>query len=365
MSSSHPIPNQNLEPRLSLNVDPIRIPPASKRTLLKTAFTSLLSLACASTLFAQAQAASATVRDHLWIFACPPGGDAIYLENAGYRGGSRMTPVEGAHWLGVPNLLFVTQDHTRPNALWTENKWKAKTTMEQWAISFESLKKVSWSAVGSSGGGGLKAVPDIVSVAKSYPNFTGIYLDDFVKDRKKQPDGTFAGRPAMSEDELKAMRAQLAKVGRPMDVWTTVYAYDLDPKHPEYTHCEPPLVDSLKHFDVIVLWTWKSEDLRDLEKNLARIEAVKPKETKIALGIYLWDYTGIDENKKADPTYRFGKPTPVDLMEYQCNLGLKWLKEGRVGDLVILGNSHLDIGCPSAPWMRDWVRSHGEEKLNR
>ena len=311
------------------------------------------------------QQPSPTVRDHLWLFACPPGGDADYLENAGYRGGSRMTPVEGAHWLGLSNLLFVTQDHTRPQPLWAESKWKAKTTMEQWAISFESLKKVSWSAVGSSGGGGLKTLPDIVSIAKSYPNFTGIYLDDFVKDRKRQKDGKFAGRPAMSEDELKSMRIQLTKVGRPMEVWTTIYAYDLDPQHPEYTQCEPPLVDSLKHFDVIVLWTWKSADLKDLEKNLARIEAVKPKGTKVALGIYLWDYTGIDEKKQSDPTYRFGKPVPLDLMELQCSQGLKWLKEGRVCDLVILGNTHLDIGSPTAPWMRTWITEHGGEKLDR
>ena len=127
----------------------------------------------------------------------------------------------------------------------------------------------------------------------------------------------------------------------------------------------PPLVDSLKHFDVIVLWTWKSDDLKDLEKNLARLEAVKPKDTKIALGLYLWDYTGVDEQKKADPTYRFGKPTPLDLMELQCGLGLKWLKEGRVRDLVILGNTHLDIGAPSAPWMRQWIKQHGAEKLGR
>jgi hypothetical protein len=333
---------------------------------MKCAFTLLASILLITPLAAQTrEAAAGTVRDHLWLFACPPGGDAEYLENAGIRGGSRMTPVEGAHWLGIPNLLFVTQDHTRPKALWAENKWKAKTTMEQWAISFESLKRVNWSAVGSSGGGGLKTVPDIVSIARAYPNFAGIYLDDFVKDRSRRPDGTFEGKPAMTEEQLRTMRSQLTKVPRPMDVWATIYAYDLDPKHPEYTHCEPPLVDSLKHFDVIVLWTWKSVDLRDLEKNLARIEAVKPKKSRIALGIYLWDYKGLDETKKADPTYSFGRPVPPDLMEYQCELGLKWLKEGRVCDLVILGNTHLDIGSPTAPWMRDWIKKHGETLLKQ
>jgi hypothetical protein len=25
----------------------------------------------------------------------------------------------------------------------------------------------------------------------------------------------------------------------------------------------------------------------------------------------------------------------------------------------------LDQGIPSAPWMRDWIKKHGDEKLNR
>jgi hypothetical protein len=143
------------------------------------------------------QTPAATVHDRLWLFACPPGGDAEYLEMAGVRGGSRMTPVEGAHWLGLKNLLFVTQDNTRPKAMWTESTWKAKTTSEQWSISFESMQQVKWSAVGSSGGGGLKTLPDILTLAKRYPNVTGIYLDDFIKDRTKRPDGRFSGKPAM------------------------------------------------------------------------------------------------------------------------------------------------------------------------
>jgi hypothetical protein len=227
------------------------------------------------------------------------------------------------------------------------------------------MKHVNWAAVGSSGGGGLKTVPDIVQVAKGYPNITGIYLDDFINGATKRADGTRVGKPAMSLDELKSMRGQLAKTGRPMEVWTTIYTREFDRQHKEFTDCEPPLVEFMKEFDVLVLWTWQSEELRDLEQSLAKLEAIKPKNTRIALGIYLWDYVGIDEAKKADPTYRFGKPVPTELMEHQCNLGLKWLKEGRVCDLVILGNSHLDIGCPSAPWMRDWVKAHGDEKLNR
>ena len=212
-----------------------------------------------------------------------------------------MTPVEGAHWLGVPNLLFITQDDNRPKAMWFESKWKAKTTMEQWAISFESMKRVNWAAVGSSGGGGLKTVPDIVTLAKKYPNFTGIYLDDFVKDRSKRPDGTLVGKPAMTEAELKSMRDQLAKVGRPMEVWTTIYSLRVRPASTRISRLRTAAGRFMKHFDVLVLWTWKSDELSDLEKNLARSEAVKPKTSRIALGIYLWDYTGIDPRRRTTP----------------------------------------------------------------
>ena len=79
-----------------------------------------------------------------------------------------------------------------------------------------------------------------------------------------------------------------------------------------------------------------------------------------------WDYTEIDPDKQeADPTYRWGKPVPLDLMEHQCGLCLKWLKEGRASDLVILVLAGIGQGIPSAPWMRDWIKQHGDEKLSQ
>jgi hypothetical protein len=229
-----------------ITVDPIQEKAMNRLLVL------FITIACAASTARAQPAAGTTVRDRLWLFGCPPNADAGYLENAGYRGGSRMTPVEGAVWLGIPNMLFITQDWNRPKGLWYEETWKAKTELEQWAIAFEPMQRVNWSAVGSSGSGGLRTVPDIVTVAKKYPNITGIYLDDFVKDAVKRPDGR-----------------------------------------------------------------------------------------------------------------KVGKPVPLDLMEHQCGLGLKWLKEGRVGELVILSNTHLDLGIDTAPWMRAWIKKHGDEKLPR
>ena len=312
------------------------------------------------------QAEPNTVRDRLWLFGVPADGPRLFYEGAGYRGGSRITPAEGAHWLGVPNLMFITQPWNQPPAMAREKAWKTVTTKEQYAISFQSLKRVQWAAVGSGGLGGLAEVPDIVTLAKDYPNITSIYLDDFVtRPYTKRADGTTVGTPAMTEAQLKSMRTQLGKVGRPMEVWTTIYTHEFDRKHPDFKDCEPPLADQMKHFDVVVLWTAKSADLRDLEKNLTLLESIKPKNCRIALGIYLWGYWDKDPAKADDKSYVMGRPVPLDLMEHQCGLGLKWLKEGRVSDLVILGLAGIDQGIPSAKWMRDWIKKNGDQNLNR
>jgi hypothetical protein len=261
--------------------------------------------------------------------------------------------------------MFITQPWNQPPPMSREKDWKAKTTKEQYAISFEPLKRVQWAAVGSGGLGGLAEVPDIVTLAKGYPNFTGIYLDDFVtRPYTNRADGTKVGTPAMTESQLKSMREQLGKVGRPMEIWTTIYSQEFDRKHPDFKDCEPPLTTFLDQFDVAVLWTTNSAELRDLEKNMALLESIKPKTCRIALGIYLWGYWDKDPAKADDKTYMMGRPMPLDLMEHQCGLGLKWLKEGRVSDLVILGLAGIDQGIPSASWMREWIRKHGEEKLN-
>ena len=124
------------------------------RTLLST-----LALALLGTLGATPEASPAaepivsatpgtTVRDRLWIFAVAAGLNDSYLELGGVRGGSRMTPAEGAFWLGVPNLLLI-REHNNPSLPNLES-WRAKTSFEQYALSFQPLDRVVWSNSASS-----------------------------------------------------------------------------------------------------------------------------------------------------------------------------------------------------------------------
>lgn len=329
----------------------------SRRTMLKSTAAAAGALAmsaghCLAAAPAPTQGARDTVRDRLWLFTVFAGGDNASLESGGVRGGSRMTPAEGAFWLNVPNLLLIRSSNLPPLP---EGAWRAKTSFEQWAISFQPLDRVVWSVVGSGGKGGMNELGPVLQLAGKYPNINGIYLDDFIIDAKKQPDGTYAGRPALHPDELKAARERMKAIKRPMDIWVTLYTHEICPprktKSPGFRGCVPPLAQFLDQFDVLTLWTWNADELPALEENLAALEAIAPKKRRIALGMYIWDY----------PNRR---PVPLELMKHQCELGLKWLKEKRVEELIFLGNTSLDVGLPSAEYARDWIARHGHEPLS-
>lgn len=295
----------------------------------------------------------ATVRDRLWIFTVNAGSNDGYMELGNVRGGSRMTPAEGAFWLGVPNLLLI-REHEIPRLPNSLESWRAKTSFEQYAISFQPLDRVVWSVVGSGGKGGMNELSPVLDLARKYPNLTGVYLDDFIVDVKKQADGRVAGRPALQPDELKRARERMKAVGRPMETWVTLYTNEINPSRkttsPAFRGCDPPLADLLDQFDVLTLWTWNSDELRELEDNLVALEKIAPKNARIALGLYIWDF----HNKK---------PVPLELMKHQCELGLKWLREGRIHDLIFLANTVLDVGLPSAEFSRQWIKKVGSEKL--
>ena len=274
-----------------------------------------------------------TARDHFWIFTVNAGMNDDYLAQGGVMGGSRMTPAEGAFFLGVPNLILVRENNSPlPPA---RQKWRAKTSFEQFAISFLPLKRVVWSVVGSGGAIHGDEMSPVLDLAKNYPNITGVYLDDFFRS-----DG-----PSKSLDQLKKDRQRLQVDGRRLESWLTLYTQDFDPNHAGNRTKGLPLQSYLDLFDVITMWTWNSNDLHGLEQNLERLEKATPN-SKRALGCYLWDFFN-------------RKPVPLDLMEKQCNAGLNWMKAGRIQEMIFLANTVLDVGLEVATWTREWIADNG------
>ena len=145
-------------------------PTGSRRCFLEATAAGAVGLALGRTAAPGAAAAQQTasdrqtVRDKLWIFTCVAGADN---EGWGLPGKSRMTPAEGAFYLGVPNLLMI--------------QWQGQPSrpFDQYAIPFRPLKRVVWSLVGSGGKTDEEDRKAALDLARRFPNMVGFIMDDF------------------------------------------------------------------------------------------------------------------------------------------------------------------------------------------
>ncbi len=250
------------------------------------------------------------LRDKLWIW-----GHAAGSHDTGWNtpAPSRMTPVEGAYYLGVPNLIMVRYEG-RPEPPYA-----------QYARAFRPLGQFVWSIVGARGETSDAEIAAAGQLAAAHPNMTGVMMDDFFQDDPQNP-GVY------SPQRLGEIRGLLAADRpKPLDLWVVLYQHQLD----------LPVADHLALCDVATYWTWRAELLPNLEKDFARFEEIASSARKV-LGLYMWDYG----DKKA---------LPLDLMQHQCELGLQWLNEGRVEGLIFLASCICDIELDAVEWSRQWI----------
>jgi hypothetical protein len=105
-----------------------------------------------------------TVRDRFWMWAH----EAHSYDNAwGLPRNGRITPVEGAQYLGVPNIILIRYEG------------KPAPPFEQYAVPFKSLKRVFWSIAGAGGATSDEEREQVFRLAANLPNMTGVFMDDF------------------------------------------------------------------------------------------------------------------------------------------------------------------------------------------
>lgn len=301
---------------------------SSRRTWLKTAGAALAAAAPPGLPVRTAAAASPprpsanTVLDRLWIFTCAANSDFPHL---GRR--SRMTPVEGAFYLGVPNIIVVQSSaQEAPYG-------RLEPPLAQYTVPMRRLKRVVWSVVGSGGFHLPSETREVLELAKTTPNFAGIMLDDFFTGQKE------GKRAQWSLQQLRQIRTQLKQIRPDLDVFVTLYDRQLD----------LPLADYLELMDVVTLWTGRPEGLADLEANLKKTERLAAKARRM-LGCYLVDY-------------RRKQGMPLAAMQLQCRAGLRWLQQGRIEGIIFLGNTVMDLGFESVEWVRQWIEEVGPMEL--
>ncbi len=297
------------------------IPASTRRDLLKwTLATAAVAGARDQTQAATASTASAepltdTLRDRLWIWTHAEG---AYKTDYGLTRTSRMSPVEGAVYLGVHNLLFVRYSGNPPLPL------------DQYAISFRPMKRVIWSLVGAGGESEEAERRHVLDLATRFPNISAFIMDDFFR-----PDGT----GSLSVDQLIAMRNQLVIGGRRRDLLVVLYQHQL----------ALPVQAHLDFCDKITFWTWKAEELKSLESSFGQLEKLAPRQGKL-LGCYLWDFG----------THQ---PMPLDFMKRQCELGKQWLEQGRIEGMIFLASNVCDLELETVEWTRQWIAEVAGQRI--
>lgn len=265
------------------------------------------------------------VKDKLWIWGHEAGshnGDRWKI-----KGSSRMTPAEGAFYLGVPNMILVRYMNKQGLSL-------PARPFEQYARAFSPLKRVVWSIAGAGGVTEDDEVTVVCDLANQFPNICGVIMDDFFH----LPD-TNGDVGVFSPPQLKVIKEQLILSDRQLDLWVVLYHLDLD----------LPVGEHLKQSDVVTFWTWDPKEIKNLEQSLERAEKLASS-SRLVLGCYMWDY-----NER--------KAMPISLMEKQCQLGLQWLQSGRIEGMIFLTSCICDLGLEAVEWTRQWIQRVGEREL--
>jgi hypothetical protein len=232
-----------------------------------------------------------------------------------------MTTAEAAGYLGVPNALFVVQ-HDFP-----------EPPFDGYARPLTPMKRVVWSILGDSRSG-RSDIDEVIGLAERFPNITAGIMDDFFNNPNQEgPVARF------TLEQTREFGDRLHNAARKLDLWVVIYAHQLDLPSEEY----------LELCDVVTFWSWWGRELPQLEENLDRLEQRAGDKPKM-LGCYFTDPGGQQR-------------LPLDLMKHQCELGLKWLKQGRLDGIIFLGNPICGMGMETVEWTREWIAKVADEEL--
>ena len=159
-----------------------------------------------------------------------------------------------------------------------------------------------------------------------YPNIIGGVVDDMIGN---------CG-PKYSRKIYMEMHDALKSANPNLELYGVVYTHELDGNP-----MSKRLVDCIDH---VILWTWDKNHLMDLDVNIEKCLRLFPGKP-IMMGVFMFDY-GLT-----------CLPNDVPSIQYQLEKARKYLQEGKIQDIVILGDREIHK-CPEvAVCIRDFFKN--------
>lgn len=261
----------------------------------------------------------AKLRDKFWVWGHPE--NRYYNEYGNYKK-SRMTPMEGALYMGARNMFMVPVG--------------VDVNVRQYNKSFTTLNQLGWcvdNAVYDP-----HALEILIEQAKDFPNITCGVFDDFIGHLKQRP---------MPPDDFHAVHERMHHNGvRPLDMWMVLYTQEFGLNADD----DRAFLPYIAPFDGIIMWTWKERDIVLFEEKFELFKKMTADKRRM-LGLYLYNF---GESRQATGT----------VVKWQLDRYRELLYSGEVEGVVLHTNTMADLDYEAYDVETEWMRKHGDELID-
>ena len=159
-----------------------------------------------------------------------------------------------------------------------------------------------------------------------YPNIVGGVVDDM--------SGNYGEN--YSHAEYRAIHQAMHKHNPDLELFGVVYSWELE-RMPEKVRIVSDCIDH------VILWFWSKTDLMNFDLSLERCRAIFPGKP-IMLGIFMFDYGASC------------LPNTPDVMAYHFEKARRALADGKIQDIVILGDREIEKCPEAAQFIKEYLK---------
>src|SRR4051812_16357391 len=150
------------------------------------------------------------VRDRFWLWGHEAGSHNPGTGPIEWNipGPSRITPIEAAFYLNIPNLLMIHYNG------------KPAMPYDQLALAMRPLQRIGWGITGAMGEVSSEEQEHVLELATRTPNITGLVMDDFLN--------WDTGAPELSVERLRELQQRRRLQDRTLDLMMIIYSHQLE-----------------------------------------------------------------------------------------------------------------------------------------